>query len=76
MKPEIGEDFMQKWNGVVKKKLTQKIDLKRMYEEEIEERNPVHINSAVHTNNRDLLSNDGHFDRVRELKESSFDDQG
>jgi hypothetical protein len=76
MKPEMGEDFMQKWNGVVKKKLTKKIDLERMYEEEIEERNPIHPASAVRNGNRDHSSNDGHFERVQELRKSSIDDRG
>jgi len=61
----MNEDFMQKWNGVVKKKLTKKIDLERMYEEEIEERNPIHPASAVRNSNRDLISNDGCSNRVR-----------
>jgi hypothetical protein len=41
MKLENGDEFMQTWNGIVRKKLTHEIDLKRMYEEEIEERNPM-----------------------------------
>ncbi|MCX6696981.1 MAG: hypothetical protein NTV84_05365 [Methanoregula sp.] len=41
------DTFMQKWNGVVKNKLTKKIDIKRQIEEEIEGRNPIYPASAV-----------------------------
>jgi len=65
MKPETGENFMKKWDGVVKKKLTKKIDIKHQIEGEIDERHLIHIASAVRNGNQDLLSDDGHSDRVR-----------
>jgi AbrB family looped-hinge helix DNA binding protein len=41
IKPKTDEDFMKKWTGIVKKKLTKKIDIKRQIEEEIEERHQL-----------------------------------
>ncbi len=67
MKPDTGENFMKTWDCVVKKKLTEEIDLKRMYEEEIEERNPIHIASTVRDSHHDLLLDDKDSDRVRKL---------
>ncbi|MDD5024055.1 MAG: AbrB/MazE/SpoVT family DNA-binding domain-containing protein [Methanoregula sp.] len=41
MMPKKDDDFMNKWNNIVKKKLSKKIDIKRQIEEEIEERHRI-----------------------------------
>ena len=39
--PKKDDDFMNKWNNIVTKKLSRKIDIKRQIEEEIEERHRI-----------------------------------
>ncbi|MCX6689760.1 MAG: hypothetical protein NTZ39_08770 [Methanoregula sp.] len=58
---------MKTGDCVVKKKLTEEIDLKRMYEEEIEELNPIYIASTERDDHYDLLLDDKDSDRVRKL---------
>jgi len=41
MMPKKDDDFMNKWNNIVTKKLSKKIDIKRQIEEEIEERHRI-----------------------------------